>query len=167
VWESPRLERKQLSMVAYRLVYIMLPCSLHWHTIQIFNFLVAVSAAMSVDWIGRRTLFVVSNTGMLFSMYQVAVSDIKAWLSSAFSAWTICVALYSAMQNTAAVRGKPFVFWFKSVSERSLIYVATIPLIFIFYFFYDIAYTPLLVGYTLEILPYKVRAKGFAVMVQF
>jgi len=41
---------------------------------------------------------------------------------------------------------------------------ATIPLIFLFYFFYDIAYTPMLVAYTLEILPYKVRAKGFAVM---
>ena len=69
------------------------------------------------------------------------------------------------MQNTAAVRGKPFKLWYRGVSERSLNYVATVPLIFMFYFFYDIAYTPLLVGYTLEILPYKVRAKGFAVMV--
>lgn len=42
---------------------------------------------------------------------------------------------------------------------------ATIPLIFVFFFFYDLAYTPMLVAYTLEILPFKVRAKGFAVMV--
>ncbi len=42
---------------------------------------------------------------------------------------------------------------------------ATIPFIFIFYFFYDIAYTPMLVAYTLEILPFNIRAKGFAVMV--
>jgi hypothetical protein len=42
---------------------------------------------------------------------------------------------------------------------------ATIPLIFVFYFFYDLAYTPLLVVYALEILPFRVRAKGFAVMV--
>ena len=42
--------------------------------------------------------------------------------------------------------------------------VATIPFIFIFYFFYDIAYTPLLIAYTLEILPFNIRAKGFAVM---
>ncbi|KAJ7158744.1 general substrate transporter [Mycena filopes] len=41
---------------------------------------------------------------------------------------------------------------------------ATIPIIFLFYFFYDLAYTPMLVAYTLEILPYKIRAKGFAVM---
>ena len=42
---------------------------------------------------------------------------------------------------------------------------ATIPFIFIFYFFYDIAYTPMLIAYTLEILPFNIRAKGFAVMV--
>ncbi|KXN84749.1 Lactose permease [Leucoagaricus sp. SymC.cos] len=97
--------------------------------LQIFNFLVAVSAAMLVDWVGRRALFIVSNTGMLIT----------------FSAWTISVALYNTMHNAAAAR-------------------ATVPLIFLFYFFYDIAYTPMLVAYTLEILPYKVRAKGFALM---
>ena len=49
------------------------------------------------------------------------------------------------------------------VVHRSM--TATIPFIFIFYFFYDIAYTPMLVAYTLEILPFNIRAKGFAVMV--
>ena len=38
-------------------------------------------------------------------------------------------------------------------------------MIFVFFFFYDIAYTPMLVAYTLEILPFNVRAKGFAVLV--
>ena len=42
---------------------------------------------------------------------------------------------------------------------------ATIPFIFLFYLFYDIAYTPMLIAYTLEILPFNIRAKGFAVMV--
>lgn len=97
--------------------------------LQIFNFLVALSASMLVDWAGRRTLFIVSNSGMLIS----------------FSAWTISTALYNTAHTSAAA-------------------IATIPLIFIFYFFYDIAYTPLVVAYTLEILPYRVRAKGFAVM---
>ena len=36
---------------------------------------------------------------------------------------------------------------------------ATVPRIFVFFFFYDIAYTPLLIAYTLEILPFKIRAK--------
>ncbi|KAG5637163.1 hypothetical protein H0H81_005566 [Sphagnurus paluster] len=62
-----------------------------------------------------------------------------------FGAWTITNALYINFGNTAAAK-------------------ATIPLIFIFYFFYDMAYTPMVVAYTLEILPYRIRAKGFAVM---
>ena len=45
--------------------------------------------------------------------------------------------------------------------------LATIPLIFLFFAFYDIAYTPMLVAYTLEILPFSIRAKGFAIMVCF
>ena len=43
---------------------------------------------------------------------------------------------------------------------------ATIGIIFAFYFFYDIAYTPMLVAYTLEILPFNMRAKGFAILVR-
>jgi hypothetical protein len=42
---------------------------------------------------------------------------------------------------------------------------ASVPFIFLFYLFYDLAYTPMLVTYTLEILPYAIRAKGFALMV--
>ncbi|KAF9457782.1 general substrate transporter [Collybia nuda] len=93
--------------------------------LQVYNYVIAIGAALLVDWVGRRKLFITSN--------------------SAFSSWTITTALYVNFDNTAAAR-------------------ATIPLIFIFYFFYDIAYTPLLVAYSLEILPYKIRAKGFAVM---
>ncbi|KAG6877798.1 hypothetical protein C0993_003772 [Termitomyces sp. T159_Od127] len=62
-----------------------------------------------------------------------------------FAAWTVSNALYINYGNTAAAK-------------------ATIPLIFIFYLFYDIAYTPMVVAYTLEILPYRIRAKGFAIM---
>ena len=36
--------------------------------------------------------------------------------------------------------------------------------IFIFNGFYDIAYTPLLVSYTVEITPYAIRGKMFAIM---
>lgn len=45
------------------------------------------------------------------------------------------------------------------------VWVATIPFIFIFFFFYDIAYVPLLVAYVVEILPFKIRSRGVAVMV--
>jgi hypothetical protein len=40
---------------------------------------------------------------------------------------------------------------------------AVIAFIFLFYASYDIAFTPLIVSYTVEILPYPIRAKGFNV----
>ena len=40
---------------------------------------------------------------------------------------------------------------------------AVIAFIFLFYASYDIAFSPLVVSYTLEILPYHLRAKGFTV----
>ncbi|KAG1798105.1 general substrate transporter [Suillus plorans] len=64
---------------------------------------------------------------------------------TAFSMWTVTTALFSQSGNVAAAR-------------------ATVPLIFIYFFFYDLAYTSMLVLYTLEILPYNIRAKGFAIM---
>ncbi|KAF8910671.1 hypothetical protein CPB84DRAFT_1764320 [Gymnopilus junonius] len=97
--------------------------------LQIFNFVIAMGAAMLVDRAGRRPLFILSNSGML----------------ATFCAWTVTTALYNTIHNAAAAR-------------------ATIPMIFLFYFFYDLAYTPLLVAYTLEILPFRIRAKGFAIM---
>ena len=45
--------------------------------------------------------------------------------------------------------------------------IAAIPFIFLFYFFYNLVYTPMLITYTLEILPYAIRAKGFALMVRY
>ncbi|EGN99259.1 hypothetical protein SERLA73DRAFT_55023 [Serpula lacrymans var. lacrymans S7.3] len=62
-----------------------------------------------------------------------------------FSMWTLTTALFNTSGNSAAAK-------------------ATVPLIFIYYFFYDFAYTPMLVAYTLEILPYNIRARGYAVM---
>ncbi|KAG8214167.1 general substrate transporter [Butyriboletus roseoflavus] len=40
---------------------------------------------------------------------------------------------------------------------------AVIVFIFLYYGFYDLAFTPLIVSYTVEILPYALRAKGFIV----
>ena len=62
--------------------------------------------------------------------------------------WTLTTALFQTEDNKDAAK-------------------ATIAMIFTFYLFYDIAYTPMLVAYTLEILPYNIRAKGFAVMVSY
>lgn len=62
-----------------------------------------------------------------------------------FIVWTICSARYSMTQSAAA--GK-----------------AVIAMIYIYYFFYNLAWSGMLIGYTAEILPYKIRAKGLTVM---
>ncbi|KAI0355806.1 hexose transporter [Trametes cingulata] len=64
-----------------------------------------------------------------------------------------------------------FVFWvlqtvcFALYSEHGNITAAHtfIAMIFLFYAFYDIAFTPLIVAYTVEILPFPLRAKGFTI----
>jgi sugar porter (SP) family MFS transporter len=58
---------------------------------------------------------------------------------------TICVIIY-AKDNTNTAAGHTVVV-----------------MIFLFYGFYDLAFTPLIVSYTVEILPYSLRAKGFTV----
>jgi len=74
----------------------------------------------------------------------------KLFLTSAagmfvmFLLQTVCSAQYALHQNKAAGN-------------------AVIAFIFLFYGFYDIAFTPLIVSYTVEILPYPIRAKGFNV----
>ncbi|KAJ6014882.1 hypothetical protein N7540_009473 [Penicillium herquei] len=96
--------------------------------LQIFNFIVAGSAALLVDRLGRRTLFLWSAVGMLIS----------------FVIWTACSAV------------------FDSTGANSLGHTV-IAFVFIFYFHYDIAYTPLLLGYPTEIFPYSIRSKGLTV----
>ncbi|KZS87251.1 general substrate transporter [Sistotremastrum niveocremeum HHB9708] len=61
-----------------------------------------------------------------------------------FTLQTVCSALY-AQHGT------------KSAGD------AVVAFIFLYYGFYDIAFTPLIVSYTVEILPYNIRAKGFNV----
>ncbi|KAG0706797.1 general substrate transporter [Suillus ampliporus] len=107
--------------------------------LQIFNFTSALLGTMLVDKLGRRKLFLISNIGMLI----------------VFSMWTVTTALFDQTGNTAAARGNV-------IDNQAR--TATVPLIFMFYFFYDFAYTPMLVSYTLEILPYNIRAKGLAIM---
>jgi sugar porter (SP) family MFS transporter len=59
-----------------------------------------------------------------------------------FTLQTICTARYRIDGNASAAH-------------------AVIAFIFLYYASYDIAFTPLIVTYTLEILPYNIRAKGF------
>ncbi|KAE8150902.1 general substrate transporter [Aspergillus avenaceus] len=63
----------------------------------------------------------------------------------AFIVWTICSAQYDLTNAHAAAN-------------------AVVAMIYIYYVFYNIAWSGLLVGYTVEILPYSIRAKGMTMV---
>lgn len=63
-----------------------------------------------------------------------------------FTAWTIASAQFAMHEARAAG-------------------FAVIALIFVFQFFYCIAFSPLPVAYSVEVLPFSIRAKGMATYV--
>jgi len=65
-----------------------------------------------------------------------------------FIVWTICSARQAETKSKAAGN-------------------AVIAMIYIYYVFYNMAWSGLLVGYTVEILPYNIRAKGMTVVFLF
>jgi hypothetical protein len=62
-----------------------------------------------------------------------------------FIGWTVCSAIYQDSGNAGAGRAVIAFIWLFSVS-------------------YALAWSGLLVAYTVEIMPYKIRAKGLMVM---
>jgi sugar porter (SP) family MFS transporter len=60
-----------------------------------------------------------------------------------FIAWTVCSSQFALHGNNQAA-------------------TAVVAMIFIYYFFYNLSMSGLLAGYIVEILPYNIRAKGFA-----
>ena len=127
--------------------------------------------ASLVDKLGRRTLFIISNTGMLISEAWTGIQfTLRLTGSIGFVGWTLTTALFNRLQSEkgreAAAKGASRISVLLA-REHGLMFghAATIPSIFLFYFFYDIAYAPLLVAYVVEILPFKIRSRGLAVMV--
>lgn len=114
--------------------------------LQIWNLGWALLASAYCDKIGRRKLFMASGIGMAVF----------------FTMQTVCSAVFQVHGSSGAAH-------------------AVIAFIFLFYAAYEyvsshlilasqtkspstsIAFTPLIVSYTIEILPYQLRAKGFTV----
>ncbi|RDW77612.1 hypothetical protein BP6252_05665 [Coleophoma cylindrospora] len=65
-----------------------------------------------------------------------------------FSAQTLCAGLFNERGNTAAGN-------------------ASIAMLFLFYVAYNLGFNALLYAYPVELLPYPIRAKGFAVLIFF
>ncbi|KAI0699884.1 general substrate transporter [Cerioporus squamosus] len=116
--------------------------------LNIYNFIIAIIAACSVtrSAVGRSSSHLpsVSPTSSTPSRRQMADVDCVTGMFVFWVLQTVCFALYSETGNVTAAH-------------------AFIAMIFLFYGFYDIAFTPLIVSYTVEILPFALRAKGFTV----
>lgn len=80
-----------------------------------------------VDFLGRRTLFMISATGLFCS----------------FVCWTALTAEFVKTGDKAMGQ-------------------AVLGFIFIAYFFFDIAWTPMLYSYTVEIFPFRLRSLGLS-----
>lgn len=108
--------------------------------LQIFNLITAMTGALVVERAGRRTLFLISTAGMCLT-YMV---------------WTILSAAYSASADYFDEDGNP-------VGGTTSIGNGVLAVIFIYYGFYNIALSPLIVSYTVEILPFRIRSRGLMV----
>lgn len=92
--------------------------------LQIYNYGTAIIGALTVDKAGRRTLFLTSTAGMCVS----------------YAIWTACSAVYArgvAPDGTVITNNK-------SAGH------AVLAMIFLYYGFYNIALSPHLVSYTVE-----------------
>jgi MFS family permease len=104
--------------------------------LTIVNWGWAILGAFLVDRAGRRTLFLVSTGGMCFS----------------YVIWTICSAIYAQSATNLDSNGNP-------VGANNNAGRGVLAFIFVYYAFYNIAFAPLLALYTIEITPFRVRAK--------
>jgi MFS family permease len=113
--------------------------------LQIWNLFWALGASFLVDKIGRRVLFMTSVSGMLIF----------------FVLQTVCSALFALHNDSNAAHAViAFIFLFYASYEYVNISGSNcLPS----HECYSLAFTPLIVSYTVEILPFSIRAKGFTI----
>ena len=114
--------------------------------LQLWNMGWALLASAYCDKIGRRKLFMASGIGMIIF----------------FTLQTACSAVFQVQGSTGAAHAViAFIFLFYASYEYVIIFLflasrsKSTPT--------SIAFTPLIVSYTVEILPYQLRAKGFTI----
>ncbi|KAJ6438127.1 MFS hexose transporter [Purpureocillium lavendulum] len=106
----------------------------------IMDTIISVVAALNVDRVGRRPLFLTGISGMVVS----------------FACWTACGAVYEKSEYIAPDGATAY-------SNTGSGY-AQVAFIWLFGAFYDIGFSGLLVAYSLEILPFHLRAKGLVIL---
>jgi sugar porter (SP) family MFS transporter len=112
----------------------------------ILDLAISIGAALSVDKVGRRPLFLVAISGMVVS----------------FALWTLVAGIYENSEY--------FVEPDEDHPDGQTLYsntsagYAQIAFVWLFGIFYDIGFSGLLVAYSLEVLPFHLRAKGMMIM---
>lgn len=101
---------------------------------------VAVGAALTVDRLGRRPLFLSGAAGMFVC----------------FGLWTIVAVVY---QNSSHKLPNGNTEYTNQSAGN-----AQIALVWLFQVFYHVGFSGLLVSYALEILPFHLRAKGMTIL---
>lgn len=116
--------------------------------LAIWNLTLALSASLSAERVGRRRLFFISGWGMLVSYALIT------GLSAGFAQSK------NTAMGTAVI---PFLFMCVYCINALLSWLTVDS----YYAFYSIAWTPLPVLYTTEILPFSLRTKGMALFTAF
>ncbi|OCF61442.1 hypothetical protein L486_01090 [Kwoniella mangroviensis CBS 10435] len=109
--------------------------------LQVWNLGTAYLGALLVDKLGRRPLWLISVGGMLAS----------------YTFWTICNGVYAKSATHLDADGNP-------IGANQAAGHGVLAAIFLYYAAYNLAMSPLLVSYTVEILPFRIRSKGLMVM---
>jgi sugar porter (SP) family MFS transporter len=110
--------------------------------LQIWNITIALTASLLTERFGRRTLWLTSTLGM----------------GICYVILTITSGVYYNTATWEKGKDEPIKQGNKNAAN------AFIAFIFLYNAAYAIAYTPLLVSYTVEILPFAIRSKGLAIM---
>ncbi|KAI0318860.1 general substrate transporter [Amylostereum chailletii] len=138
---------------------------------------IIIAIAFFSQWSGNGLVSYYLNK--VFTLIGITDPTTQLLINGILNIWNFFIAIGSGLLCDKVGRRKLFIistvgmvfFWTAQTIAFSLYTQhrhpaaghTVIAMIFLFYGFYDIAFTPLIVSYTVEILPYPIRAKGFTV----
>ncbi|KAG8216731.1 hexose transporter [Butyriboletus roseoflavus] len=136
---------------------------------------IILALAFFSQWSGNGLVSYYLNK--VFDQIGITGTGTQLLINGILQIWNLCWAVFAAFMVNRLGRRLLFLL---SAGFMTLFYMAqaicfseyaqhgsagaghaVIAFIFLFYAAYDIAFTPLIVSYTVEILPYHLRAKGF------
>lgn len=115
--------------------------------LNMWSLILAVLGGMYCDRFGRRPIFLTSTVGMLIF----------------FTLQTICTSQYALHGNKAAGNAVVAMICKSSPRQNFSVFSSSRVGVVLYSAAYAIAWSPLITSYTIEILPFNLRAKGYTV----